>query len=174
MNTIRWMALTMLLVMLGACTVNQVQESQPLDKNARWVVLPVINLAEVPLAGENIETMLDSALRIRGVTDLQRQDGLPQPGGGLLLDDRQRYEQALKKAGQNGARFGVTGAIHEWRYKTGLDGEPAVGLTLQIVDLPSGRVIWTASGARTGWGYANVSGTAEKLVMQLLKGLTLQ
>ena len=99
---------------------------------------------------------------------------MPQPEGGLLLDDRQRYERALKKAGQSGARFGVTGAIHEWRYKTGLDGEPAVGLTLQVVELPSGRVIWTASGARTGWGYANVSGTAEKLVMQLLKGLTLQ
>ncbi len=173
MKIFKWIALTMLAGWFGACTVHQVQESQPLEKDAAWVILPVVNLAEVPMAGENIEAMLDSALRIRGVDDLQRQTGTSQAGGGLLLDDRQRYEHALKQAGQGNARFGVTGSVHEWRYKTGLDGEPAVGLTLQVVALPSGQVLWTASGAKTGWGYSNVSGTAEKLVMQLLKGLTL-
>jgi len=174
MKIFKWIVLTMLVGLLGACTVHQVQESQPLDKDATWLILPVVNMAEVPMAGENIEAMLDSALRIRGVADLQRQAGLPHTGGGLMLDDRQRYEQALEQASQSNARYGVTGAVHEWRYKTGLDGEPAVGLTLQVVDLPSGQVLWTASGAKTGWGYSNVSGTAEKLVMQLLKGLTLQ
>lgn len=170
----KWIALTMLVVMFGACTVRQVQESQPLEKNAKWAVLPVVNLAEVPMAGENIETMLDSALRIRGIVDLQRQTGVSPSKSGLLLDDRQRYELALKNAAQQDTQYGITGAVHEWRYKTGLDGEPAVGLTLQVVELPSGQVLWTASGAKTGWGYSNVSGTAEKLVVQLLKGLTLQ
>jgi hypothetical protein len=174
MKLLKWIALTMLVVMFGACTVRQVQESQPMDKDAKWVVLPVVNLAEVPMAGENIETMLDSILRIRGVANLQRQTGVTPSKSGLLLDDRQRYELAFKNAVQEQAQYGITGAVHEWRYKTGLDGEPAVGLTLQVVGLPSGQVLWTASGAKTGWGFSNVSGTAEKLVMQLLKGLTLQ
>jgi hypothetical protein len=167
-------ALIILVVVVGACTVHQVQESQPLDKSARWLVLPVVNLAEVPMAGQNIEAMLDSTMRIRGVTNLQRVTALSSSKSGLLLDDHQRYELALKNAAKTDARYGITGAVHEWRYKTGLDGEPAVGLTLQVVELPSGQVLWTASGAKTGWGYANVSGTAEKLVAQLLKGLTLQ
>ena len=174
MEILKWIAVTMLAGFLGACTVHQVQESQPLGKNVKWVVLPVVNLAEVPMAGENIEAMLDSALRIRGVTNLHRQTGQSPSNNSLLLDDRQRYELALKSAVQEDVRYGVTGTVHEWRYKTGLDGEPAVGLTLQVVELPSGQVIWTATGAKTGWGYSNVSGTAEKLVMQLLKGLTLQ
>jgi hypothetical protein len=174
MKILKRMAVTMLVGLLGACTVHQVQESQPLDKNAKWVVLPVVNLAEVPMAGENIEAMLDSTLRIRGVTNLKRQTVPSLSSGSLLLDDRQRYELALKNAAQEDGRYGITGAVHEWRYKTGLDGEPAVGLTLQVIDLRSNQVLWTASGAKTGWGYSNVSGTAEKLVMQLIKGLTLQ
>jgi hypothetical protein len=126
------------------------------------------------MAGQNIEAMLDSAMRIRGVTHLKRETGLSSSKSGLLLDDHLRYELAMQNAAQGDARYGITGAVHEWRYKTGLDGEPAVGLTLQVVDLPSGHVVWTASGAKTGWGYSNVSGTAEKLVAQLLKGLKLQ
>jgi uncharacterized membrane protein len=174
MKLSRLMVFLMAAGVLGACTVHNVQRSEPLDMKAKWAILPVANLAEIPMAGENIESILDNALRIRGLANLQPQTGLSQAGGTLILDDRQRYEQVLKKARQDNVRFGVTGAVHEWRYKTGLDGEPAVGLTLQVIDLPSGRVVWTASGAKTGWGYSNVSGTAEKLVGELLKGLALQ
>ncbi|MGA9476914.1 MAG: hypothetical protein WBV21_04000 [Desulfobacterales bacterium] len=174
MKLSRLMIFLFLAGVLGACTVHNVQRSEPLDRQAKWAILPVSNLAEIPMAGENIESILDNALRIRGLANLQPQAGLSQTGGTLILDDRQRYEQVLKKARQENVRFGVTGAVHEWRYKTGLDGEPAVGVTLQVIDLPSGRVLWTASGAKTGWGYSNVSGTAEKLVSELLEGLALQ
>lgn len=174
MKLCRLMVFMMLAGVFGACTVHNVQRSEPLDREAKWAILPVANLAEIPMAGENIESILDNALRIRGLVDLLPQAALSQTGGTLILDDRQRYEQVLKKARQENVRFGVTGAVHEWRYKTGLDGEPAVGLTLQVIDLPSGRVLWTASGAKTGWGYSNVSGTAEKLVAELIEGLVLQ
>lgn len=173
MKVYRLGILMILAGMLCACTVHNVQRSEPLDAKAKWAVLPVANLAEIPMAGENIESMLDNALRIRGLTDLQLDAGPGSVGGPLVLDDRQRYEQALEMARRANVRFGITGAVHEWRYKTGLDGEPAVGLTLRVIDLPTGQVLWTASGARTGWGYSNVSGTAEKLVTELLEGLVL-
>lgn len=56
----------------------------------------------------------------------------------------------------------------EWRYKSGMDGEPAVGMTLEIVDIESGRGIWSAGGARTGWYWDAVSGVAQKLIRKLL------
>lgn len=158
---------------LCACTVHHVQSSRPLPKNARWVILPVVNLAQAPLAGEKVEALLDNALRLRGLENLKHQ-GTPSPkADDLLLNDNRRYELALAAAREGTAGYGVTGSVQEWRYKTGLDGEPAVGLTLQVVELPSGRVLWTASGAKTGWGYANVSGTAQQLIANLLEGLTL-
>jgi polysaccharide biosynthesis protein PelC len=171
-KNIIWIA--WLVVGLGACTVHHMQPSSPLPKEARWVALPVVNLAEAPLAGEKVEALLDTALRLHGLQNLERQ-GLPTAkADDLLLNDRRRYEQALAAARQGAVGFGVTGSVQEWRYKTGLDGEPAVGLTLQVVALPSGRVLWTASGAKTGWGYANVSGTAQQLIAELLEGLRLQ
>ena len=166
-------ALTLLVFGLWACTVHHMQTSSPLPQKARWVVLPVVNLAEAPLAGEKVESLLDNALRLHGLKDLRRLSLSGPQADDLLLNDQRRYELALESARQ-GAGFAVTGSVQEWRYKTGLDGEPAVGLTLQVVELPSGRILWTASGAKTGWGYANVSGTAQKLIAELLEGLTLQ
>jgi hypothetical protein len=159
---------------LCACAVQHVRPSRPLPKTARWVVLPVVNLSATPLAGEKVEALLDNALRLHGLENLYRQRSGSAGGGDLLLNDNRRYELALDAARKGQANFGVTGEVEEWRYKSGLDGNPAVGLTLQVIALPSGRVVWTASGAKTGWGYANVSGTAQQLIDDLLKRLILK
>ena len=167
-------ALIGLVIGLWACTVHHMKPSSPLPKQSRWVLLPVVNLAEAPLAGEKVESLLDNALRLHGLKNLQRMSLPGDQADDLLLNDQRRYEMALASSRQEGAGYAVTGSVQEWRYKTGLDGEPAVGITLQVLELPSGRVLWTASGAKTGWGYANVSGTAQKLIAELLDGLTLQ
>lgn len=61
--------------------------------------------------------------------------------------------------------------MSEWRYKVGVDGEPAVGITLQVIDVPSGNVIWSATGSRTGWSRDAVSAVAQKLLRELLSPL---
>ncbi len=76
MKLCRLMVFMMLAGVFGACTVHNVQRSEPLDREAKWAILPVTNLAEIPMAGENIESILDNALRIRGLVDLQPQAAL--------------------------------------------------------------------------------------------------
>lgn len=61
--------------------------------------------------------------------------------------------------------------VDEWRYKVGVDGEPAVGITLQVIEVQSGNVIWSAAGSRTGWSRDAVSAVAQKLLRQLLSPL---
>ena len=163
----------LLLLLLSGCSVRYGEQSPVLPIDSSWVLLPVINLAEAPLAGEKVEAMLGNALRLRGIKSLAHPVA-PAETGVLLLDDRQRFESVLKKVKQGDAQYGITGTVNEWRYKVGLDGEPSVGLTLQVIELPSQNVLWSVSGARTGWGYASVSGTAEKLIDELLQNLTLQ
>jgi hypothetical protein len=64
-------------------------------------------------------------------------------------------------------RYAVTGTVDEWRYKVGVDGEPAVGFTLQVLDVPTGRVLWSAAGGRTGWSREALSAVAHQLLTRL-------
>jgi hypothetical protein len=155
----------------AGCVVHQTQASAPLDAGSRWVVLPVMNFAETPQAGERAEAILETLLRTHGVTDLDHYPALKDDSGLPELDERRRYEKALDWARGQGFSYGVTGTVEEWRYRSGLDGEPAVGLSVQVIDLASGRVVWSATGARSGWGRESVSGTAHKLTNALLGDL---
>jgi hypothetical protein len=67
--------------------------------------------------------------------------------------------------------YALTGAVDEWRYKVGIDGEPAVGLTLQIINLTDGdRVVWSAAGSKSGWSREALSAVAQKLIKDMLSG----
>ena len=45
---------------------------------------------------------------------------------------------------------------------------------LQVIDLQSGDVVWTATGARSGWSREALSAVAQKLMRDLLGDLTLR
>jgi len=133
---------------VGCGTVVQVHNPSPLAKRARWVVLPVTNLADSVQAGERIEALLDPVLREHGVGLLDRYPALKEDEVHLLLSDRARYESALTWARNQRYDYGVTGTVEEWRYKAGNESEPAVGVTLSVIQLGDNKVVWSASGAR--------------------------
>jgi hypothetical protein len=170
-------AIAALLGVLGACSsVAEQQVSPVLSRQASWVQLPLANLAESPRAAERAEAILATLLRARGVARLtSHSEWVPQGEQTLLqqLDDASRQREALARASDGRYRYAITGSVDEWGYKRGLDGEPAVGISLRVVDLSSGMVVWSASGARTGWGYESAAGTANKLLVELLEGLNL-
>ena len=163
-----------LFLMLTACSVSQVHEGPTLSKNARWLMLPVMNLAEAPQAGIRTEAILATHLRSLGLSNLHTYNYQSSKTGMPDLNEQHRYQTALKAAKKSNFQYAVTGSIEEWRYKSGLDGEPAVGLSLKIIDMKTGNIIWSVSGARTGWGYESVTGTVNKLLAQLLGSLNLE
>ena len=159
---------------LGAgCAVQNIQHGPKLDGSARWTQLPIINHTEVPHAGERVEAVLGTLLRVRGVRELAAYT-LPSDDASLPdLDDRRRLEVALSRARQAGFLYGVTGSVEEWRYRSGIDGEPAVGLTVQVLDVATGKVLWSGSGSRSGWGREVLTGTAQKLMASMLDEMDL-
>jgi nucleotide-binding universal stress UspA family protein len=82
--------------------------------------------------------------------------------------DRKQQEEAQAWARQQGARYALTGTVEEWRYKVGVDGEPAAGVTLQIVDVGSGDMLWSATGGKSGWSREALSAVAQQLIRNLL------
>jgi hypothetical protein len=163
--------LLLLSFLAGGCTtIDRVRVSAP-QMDARWVLLPIANHTETPQAGARCEAITEAVLRTMGIKDLERYP--PELGGDALLDpaERKLAEQAIGWAKTREARYAVGGSVEEWRYKVGVDGEPAVGVTLSVIDLKSGGVIYSASGGKSGWSREALSAVAQKLVKELLAEL---
>lgn len=82
--------------------------------------------------------------------------------------DRRQQEAALTWAREQGARYALGGSVDEWRYKVGVDGEPAAGVALSIIDVTSGDTVWSGVGGKSGWSRESLSGVAQQLMRDLL------
>ncbi len=161
-------------VCLAACTTTSTISSKvALDSDAKWAILPLENHTDTPQSALSAEAIAEQLLRARGVTNIARypatltRDTLFEP------TERRTVDDAKKWAREQGVQYGLTGAVEEWRYKVGIDGEPAAGVTLQLVDMESGQVVWSASGAKSGWSRDSLSGVAQKLMAELLGSVSL-
>ncbi len=175
MNALKTWGLGLLLASLAACstTVESTARQAALDDQAQWALLPLANNTGTPQAGLSAEDMIEHQLRRRGIAKLVRypaslaRDSLFEP------TERKVSEEAQKWAKVQGVRFAVLGSVQEWRYKVGIDGEPAVGVTLQVLDLSDGQVVWSASAAKSGWSREALSAVAQKLLADMLNALPL-
>lgn len=157
--------------LVGCAQVEYRQLADAPARQAGFALLPFNNLSESPQAGERAEVIALSLLRQNGV----RIEGYPprlgaDPLAGVARDSQKSAEDWARGAGH---RYALTGSVTEWRYKVGVDGEPAVGLTLTLLDLHNGQPVWTASGARTGWSREALSAVAQRLLQAELNGLRL-
>lgn len=168
-----WLFPLVLTLTLSACaSTTQVQTTTALDASAGWALAPLSNHSETPLAGERAQGTLLTLLHHHGVTPLRE---VPRSGpvNPLALDNGADRQAALGWAQQQELSYVVTGAIDEWHYKTGLDGEPAVGISLQVRDANTGELLWSASGSRGGWGFTTLSGVSSDLLAELVDALPL-
>lgn len=155
-------------LLLGACATLTSSGPVPADGAASWALLPIENLSDTPLAGRRAAALVETRLRARGVERLARVDRVGRLDLVALLDDGASRDDALARARDAGHRYAVLGTVHEWRYKRAPDGDPVVGLSLSLVDVASGDVLWQGSAARSGWGGASLSGVADRVVAELL------
>ncbi len=154
--------------LLSACQTLTSSNRVIVSSAETWAVLPIVNLSTTPLAGNRAAALVETHLRAKGVNNLEVYKAPEHESVIALLDEAGQLEKAKNWAVQNGVRYGITGDVQEWAYKSGLDNEPTVGMTLKFIDLQSDTVMWTANASRTGWGRSNLSGTANKTIDELL------
>lgn len=164
---------TLATLSLLACAVVDRSPDTGFDSSAKWVMLPILNRTETPQAGLRAEAITEAVLRVQGVGNLTRYPSTLNAENLFEPTERKVLEQALTWARGEQARYAVTGEVDEWRYKVGVDGEPAVGVALQIIDLKDGRVAYSGSGGRTGWSREALSAVAQKLIKEILSGARL-
>lgn len=172
MLILKWVMASIALLLLGSCTTVHVQRPPAgLDHAASWALLPVVNHTQTPQAGLRAESILETLIRARGVSNLQKyptelnSESLFEPA------ERAAVDRGLQWARNLEADYALTGTVDEWRYKVGVDGEPAVGMSLQLIEMRTGRVLWTAVGSKTGWSREALSAVAQKLLSRLTQPL---
>lgn len=168
-----WLSLCLVVVTGCATSIQSSATRDALDPAAKWVLLPMANNTDTPQAGLSAEAMLEHQLRWRGILNLQRYPATLSRDSLFEPTERKVTEEAQQWARDQGARFALLGSVQEWRYKVGIDGEPAVGIALKVLDLTSGQVVWSASGAKSGWSREALSAVAQSVVTDMLTTMPL-
>ena len=169
MQAIRNLTLVLSVMLMAGCSSFTGKTSPALSRDAQWGIVPLVNYSQTPQAGERSEQILLSVLSSKGLQPQVYPASVQ--GEQALLDDNERLNSALEWARQQKLDYVVAGSVEEWQYKNGLDGEPAVGISLRVLDADSGRVLWSKSGARAGWSRESLAGTAQKVLDTLVGAL---
>ena len=168
-----WLGLCTLALTGCATSIQSSATRDALDPAAKWVLLPITNNTDTPQAGLSAEAMLEHQLRWRGILSLQHYPATLSRDSLFEPTERKVTAEAQQWARDQGARFALLGSVQEWRYKVGIDGEPAVGMALKVLDLSNGQVVWSASGAKSGWSREALSAVAQSVVTDMLNAMPL-
>ena len=169
MQVIRNLSLALTVLLVAGCSSFTSENSPNLPRNAQWGIVPMVNYSQTPQAGERSEQILLSVLSSHGLQP--RVYPVTTQGEHALMDDSERLAGALDWAREQKLDYVVAGSVEEWQYKNGLDGEPAVGISLRVLDANSGRVLWSKSGARAGWSRESLAGNAQTVIDKLVGAL---
>jgi TolB-like protein len=169
----QWISLIIVAALSGCATFHSRSHTEKnLDAaKVRIFMPPFYNATDDEHAGRALTELTASALLRRDVPLVQTEASLAKSrienaGGpeGLYLDVARSLQ----------ATHLLIGTVHEYHYKTDLDGNPAVGITLRLVDAQDGRTVWQRSSARVGLMFASLSTTAARAVRDLVADLPLQ
>lgn len=163
------LACCILLLASGCSTLISEQGDVQLDLSGRVAVVPLINLSETPQAGDQASSIVTAILRAEGVREVTLY--LPVDDNPLMFESQVRQADAIRRAKADGVDMIVGGTVEEWRYKAGLDSEPAVGVTLMVTDARSGHMLWTGTAARTGWSRETLGIVAREVLQDLARAM---
>ena len=162
---------SLMLTLVGCSSYHSEREPTELS-STNWALMPVSNYSQSPLAGQQLEDLLASLLFQRGVSLAQYPRQENSTGMPTLAANTTTSVQVKWLATQN-VDYLLSGSVQEWHYKTGLDGEPAVTVTLTLHNKTTNELIWSASGARSGWGRESIGYAAHQVLSTLLDDLPL-
>ncbi len=159
--------LLVLLLLLPACTtvVHDGGKSKNSEERFRMVMPPFLNATDHEHAGEALTQLTGSILLEYGIPLYQTEEILSKTADEAAPKQEVRY---LQIAQNNKATYLLIGTVHEYRYKSDLSANPAVGITLRLVNVADGRTLWQGSSSKVGRAYSSLSATAQKAVRDLV------
>ncbi|AHE96271.1 hypothetical protein THERU_05910 [Thermocrinis ruber] len=144
--------------MVGCARVVNQTPTLPI-KGESYVVLPFENYTETPYAGYRVASILEGVLASKGYNLIPRVWSINERE--LAVEEIEKLKESAVK---NGARYIVHGSVNEFRYKTGLDGEPAVSITIFVYDAKENKVVKNVTVSGSGWVHESLGTLTQKLL----------
>jgi hypothetical protein len=115
------------------------------------------NYTDTPRAGMRASNLVEGILLAKGYNVKSHVDS-----------KSVSFKKARKIAKEDNAKYFMYGGVSEWRYKTGIDGEPAVSVQLSLYKTKNGKLVWSATGSDSDWGNGSIGTTAHDLFDEIL------
>lgn len=151
---------------LYSCGVKVIDISDGLilDQKKTFAVIPFENYTDTPLAGYSVASILDGVLYSRGYKLYPKIWSIPK-----TEPSKEVIEEIKVKTIELGVDYIIFGNVNEFRYKTGIDGEPAVSITMYLMDAKNKKVVSGISASSTGWANESLGTIAQKLINKVIK-----
>ncbi len=140
-------------------TISKKSNLTEIDNNATLALYPLDNYTDTPRAGLRASNIIEGVLLSQGYKVSSYVD---EENHELTLSSK------LEEAKQNHIDYLFLGGISEWRYKTGIDGEPAISLHLKCMDVKTKKIVWSAIGSNNSWGNASIGTVAQELIVSMI------
>lgn len=160
--------------LMSACTTATIHVSQScvVGRQSPFIVGPIANNSDTPLAHKQVESMLLGLLHSKGFTHVNMFPRQGKCDSLLYCPDSIMSKDALIRWGrQHHAAYILTGAVNEWRYKVGLDGEPVAGVSLILLNVATGQTVWTGVGSIIGSTRLGLDVVAQDMLVKILSSI---
>ena len=160
------LGLILSLWLLTSCSsmINRPNLELPLDK--KYAIASFWNYTETPMAGLRAASIVESVLAKNSVILSSLVAGSDEMES---TSSKQAFLKAKKEEAKLlGAEYLIMGNVQEWRYKTGIDGEPVVSFSLLVIDLKMDKVVFNAVGAKSAWGHKSIGIVAQEIAQELI------
>jgi TolB-like protein len=146
---------------LGACSTLELSVGSTLpdaNQTQSITVFALDNYTDTPQAGMRASNLIEGVLLSKGYNVVKSIDL-----------GRKSLNEQLQMAQDNGSKYLLNGGVSEWRYKTGIDGEPAISLQCKLIDVHSKKVIWSATASSNDWGNSSIGTTAQAMIASMFE-----
>ncbi len=128
------------------------------EKSARISLFGLQNYTDTPRAGMRSANLVEGVLSAYGYKMVAHTDKVAPS-----------LANAQKIAKEDGSAYFILGGVSEWRYKAGIDADPAVSLRLALYDTDTAKLIWSATGSKSEWGSASLGTLAQELLEEMVQ-----
>ncbi len=157
------------LTALTGCTSSRVQQGGQhgaISSASGIFLAPYFNATPNPNAGRAMTEITSTSLMAYGLPLIQSEDGLRQ---GQAMLEAEGGGNSIDMARTLRASHALVGTVHEYRYKSDMDGSPVVGITMRLVETAGGETVWQGSSTRSSGYFGSLTRTAQGAVDNLME-----
>ena len=159
--------------LLASCTtaVHDGGRKLPDSRRVRLFLPPFLNATEDEHAGQALTELMATALMERGYSVIQTEPATSPARAETAGGSAGNWLETARSAGASHLLLGI---VLEHRYKTDLDGDPVVGISVRVVDTRDGLTRWQGSSAKVCVWFASLTTAGQRAARDLAARMPLE